>query len=118
MLANTTWFVPEPRQIVLGLSALKVYFGKRGLPPKYLRKWHYNFLIENSVPESVCDFVQGRSLGKSVGGMHYLAKTKQADRFYSRVAEMFPALGGKVVAKLFLSSLASHRQSGNDKQYP
>ena len=87
-----TSFVEELRQCEVGLNALKVYFGKRGLPPKYLRKWHYNFLIENSVPESVCDFIQGRSLGKSVGGMHYLAKTKQADRFYSRVVELFPLL--------------------------
>jgi len=84
--------VPELRQTKLGLNALKVYFGKRGLPPKYLRKWQYNFLIENNVPESVCDFIQGRSLGKSVGGMHYLAKVRQADGFYLRTVERFPSL--------------------------
>ncbi|MDG6914261.1 MAG: hypothetical protein JRN34_00860 [Nitrososphaerota archaeon] len=87
-----TGFVEELRQCSLKLNTVKVYFSRHGLPAKYLRKWQYNFLIENNVPESVCDFVQGRSLGKSVGGMHYLTKVKQADRFYSRTVCMFPVL--------------------------
>ena len=61
------------------------------LPLKYLRKWHYNFLISQGVPESVTDFIQGRALS-SVGSMHYLAKARQADDWYSRVSGAFPTL--------------------------
>jgi intergrase/recombinase len=57
-----------------------------GLSPKYLRKWFYNFLILNNVPESVADFIEGRS-PESVGSMHYLAKVKQADYWYHQVLD-------------------------------
>ena len=70
-------------------DAVKQYFSKRGLPAKYLRKWNYNFLILNGVPESVADFIQGRA-SITVGSMHYLAKVKQADEWYSRVVDLFP----------------------------
>ncbi len=56
-----------------------------------IRKWNYNFLILNGVPESVADFIQGRA-SVTVGSSHYLAKTKQADEWYSRVVEKFPLL--------------------------
>ena len=46
-----------------------------GVVPKYLRKWFYNFLILNNVPESV-------------GSTHYLAKVKQADYWYGLVKEI------------------------------
>lgn len=55
---------------------------KYGIAPKYLRKWFYNFLIMNKVPESVADFIEGRP-PESVGSLHYLAKFKQADYWYS-----------------------------------
>ncbi len=60
------------------------YFARRTLSPKYLRKWNYNFLIMHNVPESVADFIQGRS-PVSIGSMHYLAKVKQADYWYPQV---------------------------------
>jgi len=85
-------FALELRQVSLSLNAVKMYFSGRGFPAKYLRKWQYNFLIENGVPESVCDFIQGRSLRGSVGGMHYLAKAKQSDHFYGVVVPKFPSL--------------------------
>jgi intergrase/recombinase len=56
------------------------------LAPKYLRKWLYNFLIYNNVPEGVADFIEGRS-ANTVGSMHYLARAKQADHWYSLVVE-------------------------------
>ncbi len=61
-------------------------FIRAGLPSKYLRKWNYNFLIMHNVPESVADFIQGRS-PISIGSMHYLAKVKQADYWYNKIAE-------------------------------
>jgi len=54
-----------------------------------IRKWNYNFLIMNGVPESVADFIQGRA-SVTVGSSHYLAKTKQADEWYSRIVDKFP----------------------------
>ncbi len=65
--------------------AISSAFRKAGLPAKYLRKWNYNFLIMYNVPESVADFIQGRS-PISIGSMHYLAKVKQADYWYNKIA--------------------------------
>ena len=49
-----------------------------------IRKWHLNKLIELGVPESIADFIQGRA-SVTVGSTHYLNKTAQADREYSRI---------------------------------
>ncbi len=51
-----------------------------------IRKWNYNFLIENNVPESIADFIQGRA-STTVGSSHYLNKTIQADREYNRILD-------------------------------
>lgn len=77
-------FALKLKPLSLNEDATKQYFSRRGLPAKYLRKWNYNFLILNGVPESVADFIQGRA-SITVGSMHYLAKVKQADEWYSRV---------------------------------
>ncbi len=60
---------------------------KSGLSPKYLRKWFYNFLIYNNVPESIADYIEGRAT-QTVGSMHYLGKTKQADFWYEKIIEI------------------------------
>jgi len=57
---------------------------KVGFSFKYLRKWQYNFLIYNNVPESVADFIQGRA-SKGVSANHYLAKSQQAGFWYSKI---------------------------------
>jgi len=59
-----------------------------GIAPKYLRKWFYNFLIMNNVPESVADFIEGRA-PESVGSMHYLSRVKQADYWYRLIIPFF-----------------------------
>ena len=59
---------------------------KSGLSPKYLRKWFYNFAIYNGVPESVADYIEGRA-GSTVGSLHYLARTQQADFWYQKLVE-------------------------------
>jgi intergrase/recombinase len=40
-------------------------------------------MIEQGTPESVFDFIQGRA-SVTVGSAHYLAKTNQADLWYSK----------------------------------
>ena len=62
-----------------------------GIAPKYLRKWFYNFLILNNVPESVADFIEGRA-PESVGSMHYLAKVKQSDYWYGLILKTLEAI--------------------------
>jgi intergrase/recombinase len=62
---------------------------KHGIAPKYLRKWFYNFLIINNVPESVADFIEGRA-PESVGSMHYLSRVKQADYWYRSILAYVP----------------------------
>ncbi len=85
------FYVYMPKDIAISLERLSVnddtishYLSELGLSPKYLRKWQYNFLIYQGVPEGVADFIQGRS-SESVGSMHYLSKVKQADYWYSNV---------------------------------
>jgi intergrase/recombinase len=79
-------FAPTLRRLQLRESCVRQWFSRLGMPAKYLRKWHYNFMLSNGVPESVCDFIQGRSL-HTVGSLHYLAKVRQADEWYNRVVE-------------------------------
>lgn len=79
-------FALELRKLKVTEQGVKNYFSRRGLPAKYLRKWNYNSLILNKIPESVADFIQGRA-SITVGSMHYLAKVKQADELYSRVVD-------------------------------
>ncbi|MHB1806782.1 MAG: integrase [Thermoplasmataceae archaeon] len=61
------------------------------MAPKYIRKWFYNFLILNNVPESVADFIEGRA-PESVGPMHYLANVKQADYWYGLILKTLEAI--------------------------
>ena len=79
-------FALELERIDLTKKAIINRFCAFHMPGKYLRKWNYNFLILNGVPESVADFIQGR-VPITVGSMHYLAKVKQADEWYSRVTK-------------------------------
>jgi len=58
---------------------------------KYLRKWQYNFLLFNNIPESVADFIQGR-VNKSISSNHYLAKSQQANFWYSKVVDKLAVL--------------------------
>ena len=60
----------------------KIKYGR--VSASTIRKWNLNFLIENGIPESVADFIQGRA-SVTVGSSHYLAKTNQADLFYLKV---------------------------------
>ncbi len=84
----------EIERIELSRYATQESFYRAGLAGKYLRKWNYNFLIMQNVPESVADFIQGRS-PVSVGSMHYLAKVKQADFWYGKVANALVEVFGK-----------------------
>ncbi len=58
---------------------------------KYLRKWNYNFLLYNQVPESVADFIQGRA-NSSVSSNHYLAKSQQAVFWYAKILPLLKKL--------------------------
>ncbi|MFH0876524.1 MAG: integrase [archaeon] len=53
---------------------------------KYLRKWHYNFMLYNNVPESVADFIQGRA-NKSISANHYLSRAQQAAFWYGKIVK-------------------------------
>ena len=83
-------FANEVKRMDLKEANAERYIARR-LPGKYLRKWQYNFLIYNGIPESVCDFIQGRA-PSTVGSMHYLAKVKQADEWYAKVIPELLAL--------------------------
>ncbi|MDW8045640.1 MAG: integrase [Nitrososphaerota archaeon] len=68
---------------------VRQYFVRLGLPAKYIRKWNYNFMLSHNIPESICDYIQGRAIHR-VGGLHYLAKDQQATKFYEKIIPQFP----------------------------
>ena len=82
--------VPELHKFYVHVDTITHQISKSGLNPKYLRKWFYNFLIYNNVPEGVADFIEGRA-SATVGSMHYLSKAKQADYWYEQVVEKLNA---------------------------
>ena len=67
-------------------NASHYYQKYRFTAPKYLRKYAFDKMIELEIPESVADFIEGRS-PRRIGAKHYLALRRQADRFYRRYAE-------------------------------
>jgi len=79
----------ELKRINKGYGFFKDNLAYKRVSANTIRKWNYNFLILNGVPESVADFIQGRA-SVTVGSAHYLAKTKQADEWYSRIVDKFP----------------------------
>ena len=79
----------ELKRLSKGYAFFKDNLAYKRVSANTIRKWHYNFLILNGVPESVADFIQGRA-SVTVGSAHYLAKTKQADEWYSRIVDKFP----------------------------
>ncbi len=98
--SKKSYFVYLPSKFAENLERVNIthhsienYFSRRGFCAKYLRKWNYNFLILNGVPESVADFIQGRT-SITVGSMHYLAKVRQADEWYSRIVDKFEEIFG------------------------
>ena len=78
--------VPELHKFYIHVDTITHQISKSGLNPKYPRKWFYNFLIYNNVPEGVADFIEGRA-SSSVGSMHYLSKAKQADYWYEQIVD-------------------------------
>ena len=82
--------VPDLHKFYIHVDTITHQISKSGLNPKYLRKWFYNFLIYNNVPEGVADFIEGRA-SATVGSMHYLSKAKQADYWYEQVVEKLNA---------------------------
>lgn len=63
---------------------------------KYLRKFAFDKMIDLEIPESVADFIQGRT-PKSVGAKHYMALARQASKFYPRYAEYITELRQKAL---------------------
>ncbi|MBT0160814.1 hypothetical protein G4O51_12615 [Candidatus Bathyarchaeota archaeon A05DMB-2] len=52
---------------------------------KYLRKFAFDKMIELGVPESVADFIEGRT-PKTIGAKHYMILLRQAKQYYPRYA--------------------------------
>jgi len=63
---------------------------------KYLRKFAFDKMIELEIPESVADFIQGRT-PKSVGAKHYMVLVRQAKKFYPRYAQYVEELRQKAL---------------------
>ncbi len=85
-------FLDELKQVEMSMSYKTVQrkIAYKRVNAETIRKWHFNFMIiENDVPESIADFIQGRRPA-TVGSAHYLNKIKLADKEYSKIVDMFP----------------------------
>ena len=63
---------------------------------KYLRKFAFDKMIELDIPESVADFIQGRT-PKKIGAKHYMVLARQAKKFYPRYVEYITRLRQKAL---------------------
>jgi intergrase/recombinase len=70
--------------------------GKDIIASKYLRKFAFDTMIneELNIPESVADFIQGRT-PKSIGAKHYTVLVRKAKKFYPRYADYITKLRQK-----------------------
>lgn len=73
------------------------YLGKRHVVDcKYLRKFAFDTMIDLGIPESVADFIQGRT-PKTVGARHYMILLRKAKKFYPRYAKYLEKLRRKTL---------------------
>ena len=73
------------------------YFHKYGyVAPKYLRKYAFDKMISLNIPESIADFIQGRT-PKKIGARHYMALIRQADNFYMRYAKVLRKMRTQII---------------------
>jgi intergrase/recombinase len=70
--------------------------GKDIIAYKYLRKFAFDVMTDEglNIPESVADFIQGRT-PKSIGARHYMKLKRKATQFYPRYAEYITELRRK-----------------------
>ncbi|MEM2099145.1 MAG: integrase [Candidatus Bathyarchaeia archaeon] len=61
---------------------------------KYLRKFAFDKMIELGVPESVADFIEGRT-PKTIGAKHYMILLRQAKQYYPKYEEYVTQLRRK-----------------------
>ncbi|MBT3407850.1 hypothetical protein HOK68_02055 [Candidatus Woesearchaeota archaeon] len=80
------WVYKQLKHITNSYQSLRMRVNKKGciFPLKYLRKWHYNMMLFNGVPESVVDFIQGRT-NNSISSRHYLGKVQQANYWFCKL---------------------------------
>ena len=64
------------------VSSLDAFLKRQGLIPlKYARKWFFTQCLSLGVPESIIDYLQGRS-SATIGSRHYLGKEVLAEKEY------------------------------------
>ncbi len=79
------WLLEELRSHGLELSAraLSTYARRHGaMPPKLVRKLHYQLMEELEVDKEIRDLIQNRPSGLSVGDIHYSRVLYRADHEY------------------------------------
>jgi len=71
-------------------QSLRMRLRKKGvkLGLKYLRKWQFNFCLYQGIPESICDYLQGRA-NHTIGSLHYMARQQQSEFWYAKIADKF-----------------------------
>ena len=94
-LAYAGYFTPYTALLILKVkergemlndhTAAHNFYKHKFLPCKYLRKFAFDSMISESlnVPESVADFIEGRT-PKKIGARHYSRLLTQADGHYPK----------------------------------
>jgi len=84
----------EAGQKLTRQGATSYFKHHKAVAAKYIRKFVYSKLIALGVPESIADFIEGRS-AKTVGARSYLAKLELAKQHYKRYARYLDELRAK-----------------------
>ena len=63
---------------------------------EYLRKFAFDKMIQLGVPESVADFIEGRT-PKTIGAKHYMILLRQAKQYYPKYVEYINQLRQKAI---------------------
>jgi len=76
------------------IGVIRHLYGEKAVSWKYLRKFSYDKMIELEIPESIADFIQGRTPRK-IGAKHYMNLLKQTLLYYPRYADYLKTLREK-----------------------
>jgi len=92
-LRETVDLIRNNGETLYSTNASHVYRRHGLVPAKYLRKFVFDKMIGLGIPESIADFIQGRT-PKTVGARHYANLKRLADKFYPRYVKYLKKLEG------------------------
>ena len=91
---RTLNLIKNVKEKIMESGARRYYSKYEFVTTKYIRKFAFDTMISLDIPESIADFIQGRT-PKKIGAKHYMALLRQADNFYGKYAGYLYNLRGR-----------------------